>query len=260
MEGISSIVSKEETFHGKPMHAAACRAMVKDVNAAIQGAIEGGATEIVVNDCHFKGLNIDPEELDPRARLIRGQPSPMMIAGLDRSFHALFLVGYHAKKGTPLAILDHTDTGQYTSVRINGKEIGEIGLSMLVGKSLGVPTLFISGDKASIAEARACVPGVTGVVTKEAMGRESGNCLSPEIVRDKILSGCTRALVNAKKKIRYNMPRAPFTLDMEFVYTAVVDRISAMPGITRTGGRAIRFKSRNILEIANLLSMAANFL
>jgi len=40
----------------------------------VEGALEGGATEVVVNDCHYAGFDIDSEELRPEAELIRGQP------------------------------------------------------------------------------------------------------------------------------------------------------------------------------------------
>jgi D-amino peptidase len=46
--------------------------MTADANAAIAGAFDGGATEVVVADAHDGMLNLLWESLDPRAELIRG--------------------------------------------------------------------------------------------------------------------------------------------------------------------------------------------
>jgi D-amino peptidase len=258
MEGISGIVSEEETFMGRSLYPAACRAMTKDVNAAVKGAFEAGATEIVINDSHFKGLNIDPEELDPKCRLIRGMPLPIMISGLDESFQATFLVGYHAKKGTLFGTLDHTDNSRLTSVRINGKEIGEIGLAMTVSNRFKVPVVLVTGDKMAVEEAREYIPEIETVTTKEAMGRTCGNCISPQVVREQIYAAAKSALSKIDK-MQPVVPNSPFTLDLEFLYTATADKVSALPGMERTGGRSIKFQTDDIYDIAKFLSVVGNF-
>ena len=52
------------------------RLMTLEVNAAVAGAAEAGATEFIVGDSHGDGQNIDIELLDKRARLIRAWPRP----------------------------------------------------------------------------------------------------------------------------------------------------------------------------------------
>ncbi len=101
MEGIWGVVHADQTSPGTPEYAEARKWMAADVNAAIRGAFFAGATEVVVNDSHGSMRNIDPGDLDPKATLITGTPKPLsMMQGIDPSFQACLLIGYHAKAGT----------------------------------------------------------------------------------------------------------------------------------------------------------------
>ena len=63
--------------------------MTAEVNAAIEGALAGGADEIIVNDSHDGMRNILPDKLlaDPAVRFISGQDKPLgMVQGVDRDF------------------------------------------------------------------------------------------------------------------------------------------------------------------------------
>lgn len=66
LEGISGVVNSEQTHMGNKEYERARKLMTEEVNAAIEGALDGGATEIVVNDAHGEGLNILIEGLNPR--------------------------------------------------------------------------------------------------------------------------------------------------------------------------------------------------
>lgn len=73
------------------------RLMTQEVNAAVQGAFDAGATEVLVADSHGDAQNIDIALLDGRARLVRAWPRPLgMMEGIDSSFAAAVFVGYHA--------------------------------------------------------------------------------------------------------------------------------------------------------------------
>ncbi len=104
IEGIGTIVRQEQSSTDGREYRWARKIMTAEVNAAIRGAFDGGATEVVVSDSHNVGLNLIPEELDPRAFLIMGSPRPLsMMEGIQSGFDAVFLVGYHAKAGTASA-------------------------------------------------------------------------------------------------------------------------------------------------------------
>ncbi|MDP6801357.1 MAG: hypothetical protein FI707_00800 [SAR202 cluster bacterium] len=122
MEGISGVVHGDHTGRSGQDYELARRLMTLEANAAIEGAFEGGADEVVVNDSHGTMRNLLPELLDQRAALITGSPKPLaMMAGLDGSFDAALCVGYHGRAGTR-GILDHTIHGGVVhDIRINGE-------------------------------------------------------------------------------------------------------------------------------------------
>jgi D-amino peptidase len=109
MEGITGVTTWDQVTAGHTEYARFRTLMTEDVNAAIRGAFDAGATETIVADGHWNGSNILIEDLDRRARLNSGSPSPLsMMQGIDESVDAVFFIGYHARNGSPNAILDHT--------------------------------------------------------------------------------------------------------------------------------------------------------
>ena len=187
MEGVSGVVHWD---HVDPQHKEYPRfrkLMTDDVNAAIRGAFEGGADEVIVSDGHAYGRNILIEELDPRARLNTGSPSPLaMVQGSDRQIDAAMFVGYHARVGSQNAILDHTwSSSCIAGVWLNGRPIGEIGFNAAVCGYFGAPVILISGDQTACAEAADLLGPIEQVVVKRATGRMAAECLPPELAQQK---------------------------------------------------------------------------
>jgi D-amino peptidase len=185
MEGISGIVHSDQTTSGTAEYAAGRKWMAQDVNAAVEGALEAGATEVVVNDSHGSMRNIDPDDLDFRAILISGSPKPLsMMQGIDASFAACLFIGYHAKAGTEDAILDHTISSSVVrAIRVNGAELPELGLNAAIAGYYGVPVVLVSGDTAVCRQAgevlgKEVLPeGLPSIAQDE--GAESQNSLAP---------------------------------------------------------------------------------
>lgn len=134
-----------------------------ELNAAVEGALEGGATEIIAWDGHgpFPGC-IDIELLHHECKLVMGAGDGGPV-GLDGSFDALFQVGLHAMAETAGGVLCH---GRWT---LNGTAIGEIGMNSFIAAHYDVPCVFVSGDKAAAEEARALMPGIETAVVKESL-------------------------------------------------------------------------------------------
>jgi D-amino peptidase len=147
-----------------------------ELNALVEGALAGGATEIVAWDghCRFPG-GLDIEVLHPECKLVMnaGDDGP---AGLDPSFAAVLLLGAHARGGTPGAVLAH---GRFAGMEWNGEELGEIGMICATAGWLGVPVIFISGDRAAVDEARRFVPGIAAAVVKESLHRRTPGIMEP---------------------------------------------------------------------------------
>ena len=135
MEGISGVVGDDQTSAGGAEYNRSRKLMAEDANAAIRGAFEGGATQVVVNDSHGSQRNLLPEDLDPRARLISHSfKRHGMVEGLDETFDAVIFVGYHAKADSPRGLFAHTGSGVVKDVQVNGRSAGEGGLNTLMAR------------------------------------------------------------------------------------------------------------------------------
>lgn len=253
MEGVAGITSVEQTNPvGQPEYAASCKLMTAEVNAACEGALAAGATDIVVNDSHWNMRNIIHEALPPSVRLIRGSLKPLsMNQGIDPSFDAAAYVGYHAGIGTRDAILDHTYTDETIfDVRINGEPCSEARINAAVAGAYGVPVVFISGDQNACADAKSFLPWIEAVEVKQAIGRYAAASLSPEQARDRIKVAMQKALGG----LRSGSPKpyafaSPVTLEIDFTATAKADAASLLPGAQRTAGRTVRFVHEDYLTV-----------
>ena len=95
MEGIAGVVNGDQTSSSGKDYGIARRWMTEEVNAAIRGAMQAGATEIVVNDSHGSMRNVIISEMNPEATLTTGSPKPLsMMQGIDETCDAVFLIGY----------------------------------------------------------------------------------------------------------------------------------------------------------------------
>jgi D-amino peptidase len=202
MEGVAGVLNHDDwvmpegRFYSKGM-----RFLTEEVNAAVDGLSSGGAEEIVVVDGHGAG-GIDPEILDERAQLARGATQPVWPWGLDGSFSALAFVGQHAKAGTPLSHITHTQWFNYIDVSINGVSIGEYGQMALCAMELSVPTILACGEQALCDEAEALTPGVIGVSVKRGMLPDGLEELDTDAYRKAKLSAVHHAPGKAREIIR----------------------------------------------------------
>lgn len=241
MEGITGVVHADQTDSAHAEYQRFRRLMTADVNAAIRGAFDGGADEVVVSDGHGGARNILIEELDGRARLNSGSPSPFsMVQGVDGGVQGVMLVGYHAAMGTPNAILDHTwSSGRVAGVWLNGDPVGEIGLNAALAGHFGAAVIMISGDQSACAEATALLGAVETAIVKQATGRTSAECLPPEVTHARIYDAARRAAHRlrdgqAPKPLRV---AAPVTLAIELIRSEMADGAALLPGARRTGKR-----------------------
>lgn len=248
MEGISGIVHAEQTAPGAREYDRACTLMIGDVNAAIEGALAGGATSIVVNDSHWSMRNLRIEELHPAADLISGTPKPWsMVQGLNESFDRMFCVGYHAMSGTAGATIDHTFTeNTIYRVSVNGLVVGELGLNALFAGYHNVPVALVTGDQSVAIEARTLLGDVTTVQVKEAYSRTAARCLPLEMSRRMIREGARAAMGRRHTPLR---PKSPITLQVELMKSSQADMAALTPGAERTGARTITFVHEDYSQI-----------
>jgi D-amino peptidase len=252
MEGIAGVAHEDQTDPIDPRHAGEYnrfrRLMTNEANAAIAGAMQSGATGILVNDSHWLMRNLLAEELDPAAELLSGGPKRLsMVEGIDGGFDAAMFIGYHARAGTGHATIDHTYTSRVYEARINGRPVGELALNAAMAGVHGVPVALVSGDQALAAEARGVLGNhVETVVVKEAVGRFAVRSLAPAVACERIRTGAAKAL--ATRHPPFTFP-APMRLEVDFTLTQMADMAELVPGSTRTAGRTVGFTGDDYGEV-----------
>jgi len=258
MEGVTGVVCWEHVATNHPEYARFRKLMTEDVNAAIRGAFDAGADEVLVSDGHSWGRNILIEALDSRARLRSGSPSPLsMVSGVETGVDGVFFIGYHARIGVENAILEHTWSDERVAdLRINGQSVGETALNAALCGHYGTPVLMVSGDQTLAAEAQAFLGDIETAVVKIATGRMSAECFPPAVTAQRIHDAAFRAvtrLQEGRNAGRSNVPpplrfATPLTMEIDFVQSEMTDKASQLPGATREG-RTIRYVADDILTL-----------
>ena len=243
IEGITGLVSWSQCSRpdGKSFDYGFARRMIThDVNAAVRGARLAGATHIVVKDSHGNSKNILIEDLEPGVELISGHGSGTdgMMMGIDDTFDAAMLVGYHAMAGTTGGIMEHTITGGVHRLWVNGIETGEMGLSAGVAGRYGVPLVMVSSDAAGCREAEGLIPGVITTATKEGFGRYMGRLLHPSETGPAIERAAHDGIVNLPA-IKPHLFEEPAHIKVEFNRAEEADMCARMIGISRAGGYSV---------------------
>ena len=227
------------------------KAVTQEVNAAIEGASEAGATEFVVNTgSPFSHVIL--EDLDPRAELIKGgwKPSQTM-EGLDDSFDAQLILSMHAMVGTPRAVFAHSWSFAIHDFRVNGKSVGELGMAVYFAAACGVPTLMVSGDTATCREAEAFIPGIEVAPTKDSITWISARCPHPSIVLETIRSAAKRA-VERKDEFKPLELKNPVTIDIEMISPNAPSWWEWIPTVERTGPCSIRYQAEDYVAAHRL--------
>jgi D-amino peptidase len=243
IEGCTGIVSFSQCGGPSGDHydfAFARRMMTHDVNAAIRGAKAAGSKEIVVKDGHAACKNLLIDELEPGTELISGAGSGKygMMDGIDSSFDAAMLIGYHAMAGTPEALLEHALVGGLHRFWINGVTSGEIAANAAVAGYFGVPVVMVSSDEAGTLEAARL--GSATYPTKSAVGKFMGRVKHPSETGPGIeraaKDGCMRA-----KSVKPYQVSPPVTMRAEFHKVEEVDMVVTLEGLERVDGYTVEW-------------------
>jgi D-amino peptidase len=240
IEGITGVVHADMMMPTEREYERGRRLMTADANAAIEGLVQAGADYILVSDGHGPMRNLLFEELHPAAHLLTGTGNAKDHCQLEaadlRQFDAAVFVGYHAMAKTFRAIHPHTIAGATVyELRLNGRPHGETGLNAAILGALGIPTVMVTGDTTTVAEAQAFLGGaIETVAVKEARGRNAAICRPPSATLPEITAAATRAL-GKRKAIAPYVPRRPFDLEVDFLTMPQCDRAARTAGIERRG-------------------------
>jgi D-amino peptidase len=246
MEGLAGVVANSDVSPSGPDYAHFRSVMAAETNGAIEGAWRAGATEILVRDSHGSKTNLLPGDVSPKAQLLRGASTgpKNMMEGIDASFDAAIFIGYHAKAGTPDAVLAHTSNGNVVDFSINGVSLPEAGYNALVAGLYNVPVAFIAGDRAFVDQARGLLGDVEAVVTKTVIGGAISG-LAPATSAAQIQAAVDKTLRARRWVAPYKMS-APYTM----VLKVRTDK-PIYAGAERPRPGESVFKHNDLLEILN---------
>ncbi|MEX0171434.1 M55 family metallopeptidase [Streptomyces sp. LMG1-1-1.1] len=246
MEGITGLVDAEDVQPSGRDYELGRLMMTEDVNAAISGALSGGATDVLVNDAHGPMRNLFPGELHPRARLIKGRPKPMsMLEGLEADFGIVLCVGFHARAGAP-GVMSHSFMGhEIEDMWLDGRPVGEIGLLHAAAAAIGVPVGLLTGDDAACAEMTEWDSGVTTVAVKTARDRFAAELRPPAESRAAIQAAAHSAVAGLLASPREpDLAQKPKALAVRWQSAAVATHLLGIPGVTRTDSRTVEVTAR----------------
>ncbi|MEU9930379.1 M55 family metallopeptidase [Streptomyces anulatus] len=259
MEGVSGIVHSSETNPERYDYQRGRELMTADANAVVAGVLDADPTaEVLVADAHGTFRNLLPEQLDRRARLVRGKPRALnMLAGLDEETDAALFVGYHVRAGEGPGVLAHTMNDEILDVRVAGRSLGEIGLNAAMAGHLGVPVVLLSGDDAACAEMTDLVPGAVTVAVKEALGMAAAVTLHPEEARDRLRRAAADAVAR-RAEIQPLALTGPLDVEVDLASPHTIDLATLVPGVSRTGGaRTVAFTSPDYATAYRLILLLA---
>jgi D-amino peptidase len=257
MEGISGIVHPTETNPGGYDYERGRALMTAEVNAAVAGVLEAvPGAEVLVADAHGPFRNLLPEDLDRRAKLVRGKPRPLgMLAGLNDDTDAVLLVGYHARAGGGPAVLAHTIGDAVLDVRLAGRSMGEIGLNAALAGFHGAPVVLLSGDDAACAELLELVPGAATVAVKQALGQTAAIALHPDEARDQLHRIAAKAIRRHEHVPLVILP-GPLKVEVDLYGPSIVDLATLIPGVSRApGARTVTFTADDVGQAYRLVQL-----
>ncbi len=243
MEGVSGVVEYEYDLQakGETYSVEARSLMTKEINAAIEGAFEGGAAEVLVHESH----KFIFEELHKDAKYVTGSRNLL----IDKSFDGVFIVGQHAMAGAKNGVLAHSYSGKFIrAMYLNNKAIGEIGMISAYAGCFGVPVILVTGDTAAAREAESLLGNVETAVVKQGLGVNSAVCLSARKSRELIKEKAIRAVERIKEFNVYT-GKPPFEFKIEFTKPIIAERCLSYPGVKKIDETTVTYQDNDFLEV-----------
>jgi len=260
MEGIAGVNHPGPTDRKHDRYPVAVELMIGETNAAIEGALAAGASEVLVNDSHGEMYNLLPDRIHPAARVLQGQKPWSMIAGAgpDAGFGVALFVGYHARAGHPTGTIAHTYSGAPVETRLDGRPTGEYGLNAMALAAWGIPVGLVAGDDALADEVEAWLPWAERVVVKQAAGGRAAASVHPSVAGDLVRAAAERAVHRASAgELALLRVGPPVVIEVDYARGVQADFAAVVPGAERYGDRSVRFRADDPL-VAYRGFLAAN--
>lgn len=260
MEGVVGAVTGEQLGPDGFEYQRSREFMTGEVLAAIRGARAAGVREILVSDSHGNGQNLLIDQLPPDVQVVRSWPRPlMMMEGIDATFDAAVLLGYHAGTTNPDGVRAHTiSSARLADVQLNGRSMPEAGISAAIAGHFGVPVIMISGDDAAVREAQLILGSLEGAIVKWHHSFHSARTLTPEAAYLVIETRVRSALARLGEFQPFTLP-PPITLDVRFKNYRPSQLLAYLPYIERTDAHSIRFVGEDMVTVSRFLEFMTSY-
>jgi D-amino peptidase len=261
LEGVTGAVTSEQLGPDGFEYERFRRFMTEEVLAAIAGARAAGAGEILVSDSHGNGQNLVLEMLPDDIKVVRSWPRRLgMMEGLDDTFDGAIFIGYHAGTTNPDGVRAHTmSSAHLTDVRINGRSSNETVWNAAIAGALGVPVIAISGDDATIAEARTALGNnFEGAVVKWAHSFHSATTVTPAAGQSLIRDAAERAVRNLAGMTPYRVD-SPVRITVRFKHYQPSQLLAFLPWFERPDAHAIEFVADDMLAASSILTFVESY-
>lgn len=260
MEGVVGVVTGEQLGPTGFEYQRFREFMTQEVNAAIDAAFAGGATEIMVSDSHGNGQNLLIEKLPKNITLVRSWPRPlMMMQGIDETFAGAIFIGYHASTTNSEGVRAHTmSSATLADVRLNDVSVPEAGINAAIAGHFNVPVIMVSGDDAAIKEITGLLGNIEGAVVKWNYGFHSARTMMPEASYDLIREKVKKAMGRLGDFKPYKVS-TPVQLDVRFKNYRPAEILSYLSIVKRTDAHSIRFQGKDMIETSKFLEFLTNY-
>lgn len=243
IEGISGITNWCETESNHPEYINHAKQMSLEVAAACRGALKAGATEVIVKDAHEEGRNIIHKYLPKEVKLIRGWSNHpySMVEGIDDTYDAAIMIGYHAGAHSNGSPLSHTmDPKTVRSMKINGQDANEFLIHKYICHSLDVPVVTVTGDESLILMVRECDPNISTTAVQKGFGRANIS-IHPDLAVERIEAAVQKGIENRNNCIIHK----PEFFELAVTYKKHTDayRASFYPGVKQINEFSITYNT-----------------
>lgn len=260
LEGIVGVVTSEQLGPGGFEYQKFREYMTREVLAAMDAAREMGATEFLVSDSHGNGQNLLIDMFPLDVTIVRSWPRPlMMMEGIDESFDAAVFIGYHSGTTNPRGVRAHTvSSGNLADIRLNGTSHLEAGINAAIAGHFGVPVVAISGDDATIDEARQLLGDVEGAVVKWNYSFHSARTLTPAAAYQ-VIKELVRAALGRLDDFRPYVLETPIRLEVTFKNYRPAEILAYLPNVGRVDAHSVSFVGQDMVEISRFIEFLTTY-
>jgi D-amino peptidase len=243
-EGVAGICRQAQT---DPKDSEMRQLLTGEINSAVAGFFDGGATDVFVWDGHDGSATLSALTIDSRAHLVMGALPATML--MERHYSAVAFLGQHARANTAGGVMAHS----YSSLGIqnllmNGKPVGETETRTALAGWFDTPVIFLSGDRAAAEQLKKIDPDAETAVVKEGIDNYACISLSAEAARRLIHERAAAAMAKIGTIQPYRV-KGPVTIEIEYTSrNALTPDAALKPGAEIVDARTIRFHGKDFLE------------